>query len=183
MKRSRELTEILFDIRSEIPGFEREELLEYTKWAIPRLYNALKNKQEVEVRCTEELINKLNNKEYQYRINNNIDNISVQYVEIFDNIKRDHEMYIQVYASVYFYDNPKNNMKNRADNDKYYNDIWIVTYRKNTETGKKNSNCVNCGAVMEYNQIKNMFECKYCGNRVHNKSNAKWEIVDIELGN
>lgn len=183
MKRKREITEIILDIRSVIPGFNKEELLQYTKWAIPKLYNSLKNEEELEVKCKPELINKLNKESIKYRINKNMDHISVQYIELFDNIRKDNEMYIQVYLSIYFYDDVENNIGSNLVNDRYWNDIWIVTYKESINTGIKNSNCINCGAIMEYNQLKDTFECKYCGNIVNNNSDSKWEIVDIELAN
>lgn len=182
MKR-REVTEVIFEIRNEIPGFNKEELLEYTEWAIQKLYNSLKNEEEIEVKCKPELINKLNEEKVKYRINKSMDRISVQYVELFDNIKKNNEMYIQVYLSIYFYDDVDNNIENNSVNDKYWNDIWIVTFRESLKLNKKNSNCANCNAVMEYNQARNTFECEYCGNIIHNNSDSKWEIVDIELGN
>jgi len=183
MKRRRELTEVILDIRNEIPGFNKEELLEYTEWAIPKLYNSLKNGEDLEVKCKPELINKLDKEKTKYRINKSMDHINVQYVELFDSIKKDNEMYIQVYLSVYFYDNVENNIGNNSTNDKYWNDIWIVTYREGVKSDRRNSNCDNCGAIMEYNQVRDTFECEYCGNIIHNNSDSKWEIVDIELGN
>lgn len=183
MKRRKELIEVILDIRNEIPGFDKEELLQYTEWAIPRLYNSLKSEEELEVKCNPELINKLHKERVKYRINKSMDHISIQYVELFDNIKKDNEMYIQVYLSIYFYDDVENNAGNNDINDKYWNDIWIVTYRETNKSGRQNSNCVNCGAVMEYNQVRDIFECEYCGNMIHNNSDSKWEIVDIELGN
>lgn len=182
MKR-REVTEVVSEIRNEIPGFNKEELLQYTQWAIPKLYNSLKDAEELEVKCKPELINKLNEETDKYRINKNMDHISIQYVELFDSIKKDNEMYIQVYLSIFFYDNVDNNIDNNLINDKYWNDIWIVTYRESVKTDRKKSNCVNCGAIMQYNQIKDSFKCEYCGNIIDNKSDSKWEIVDIKIEN
>ena len=162
MKRRRELAEVIFDIRNEIPGFNKEDLV---------------------VKCKSELINKLNKESAKYRINKDIDHISIQYVELFDSIKKDNEMYIQFYLSIYFYDDVDNNIGNYSMNDKYWNDIWIVTYRECVKSEGKKSNCDNCGATMKYNQLRDTFECEYCGNVIHNNSNSKWEIVDIELGN
>jgi len=182
MKR-RDPTEVFLDIRNEIPGFNRKELLDYTEWAIQKLYNSLKNEEKLEIKCKPQLINKLNKERDKYRINNNMDHISVQYVELFDSLKKDNEMYIQVYLSIYFYDNVENNIDNDSINDKYWNDIWIVTYKEGIKSDRKNYNCANCGAIMKYKQVRDTFECEYCGNIIHNNSDSKWEIVDIELGN
>ena len=181
MKRRKEVAEILWNLGREIPGFKSEDLLQYTEWAIPKLYNSLKNKERLEVKCTSELINKLNEQSLKYRITENMDHISVQFVELFDNIKKDNEIYIQVYVSIYFYDKVKNNIDDESKNDKYWNDIWIVTYREGIESKRNNSNCANCGAIMKYNQMSNIFECEYCGNIIHDKFNSKREIIDIEL--
>lgn len=66
MKRRREPTEIILDIRKEIPGFNKKELLDYTEWAIQKLYNSLKNGEDLEVKCKPELINKLNKEKAIY---------------------------------------------------------------------------------------------------------------------
>lgn len=183
MEKRREISEVLLDIRNEIPGFKKEDLLEYLKWAIPKLYNLLVNKKEIEVKCKEELINKLNKQRLKYRITENIDHMNVQYAELFDNVKSDNETHVQIYLSIYFYDKVSNNIGNKSVKDIYWNDIWIVTCRENTKTTRNTSNCVNCGAVMDYIQTRDAFECKYCGNIINNKTNSNWEIVDIELGN
>lgn len=184
MERKRDITEVLFEIKNGIPGFNKEELLEYIEWAIPKLYNSLANEIEPEVKCTPELINKLRNQSSKYRITKDIDSISVQYSELFDNIKKDDETLIILYLSIYFYDKTENNVGNiNNKNDRYWNDIWIVTCKKNNTLNKNNSNCINCGAVMEYDKAKDVFECKYCGNIINNRNDSNWEIVDIELGN
>ena len=108
--------------------------------------------------------------------------MNIQYTQLYDFIKKDNEIYIQVYASVYFYDNTNNNFYFDDAKDKYWNDIWIITYKETGDVGN-NCNCTNCGAVMEYNKFKDLFECQYCGNVVDNRLNKNWEIVDIELGN
>lgn len=183
MKKRKESTEVLWNIRKEIPGFNKIELLEYLEWAIPRLYHSLVNKTEPEVKCAHELINKLYSRSLQYRITKDIDHVTVQYAELFDSAKKENEMYIQVYLSIYFYDKVENNINNKSTGDKYWNDIWIVTCKENNESVKESSNCVNCGAVMKYIPARDIFECEYCGNIIHRKTNLSWEIVDIELGN
>lgn len=183
MKRKRELEEIILDIRNEIPGFNKEELIEYTECAIPALYNSLKNEEKIKVKCNPKLVNKLNKEKAKYRINKNIDKISVQYIELFDSIKKDNEIYIQLYLSIYFCDNTRNNLNYDSVNDRYWNDIWIVTYKESAKRDKINSNCSNCGAIMKYNQAKDIFKCEYCGNIIHNNYESNWEIDDIEIVN
>lgn len=180
MKR-REPVEVMLEIKNEMPWFDKEELLEYAKWSVQKLYNSLKNEEKLVIKCKPELINKLNKQRDKYRINEDIDHISIQYVELFDNIKKENEIYIQVYLSIYFYDDVQNNVDKYIINDKYWNDIWIVTYKECSKLHRKDSNCVNCGAVMQYNQLRDILECKYCGNIINNKFDSKWEIVDIEL--
>lgn len=183
MKKRKEETEVFFEIKNDIPEFNREELLEYTKWGIPQLYIALKNKREIKLK--KELINKLLKEKNKYRINDNIDHICIQYTQLFDYIKKHNETYIQVYASVYFFDNVENNITyNLFENDKYWNDIWIITYKQKTESKlKKYNNCYNCGAIMKYDNIKKIVECEYCGNIVYDNLNINWEIEDIEIWN
>lgn len=181
MKRKKELTELLFDIKKEIPYFNKEELLEYTKYAIPNIYNILKNEQtqEIKIKCDKKIIEKMLQNKTKYRISKYMDHISIQYVDLYDYIKKDNEMFMQIYISIYFYDNAQNNKGCKYIEDKYWNDGWIVTYKNTTK--QENYNCTNCGAIMEYNKTEDIFECKYCGNKSYNQFNTSWEIVDIEI--
>ena len=183
MRKGRELNEVLMDIEKEMPDFNADEFLKYTEWAIQKLYNSLRDNEKSEVKCEEELISKLDEQRLKYRITKDIDHISIHYAEILDVIRKDGIMYIQVYLSVYFYDNTKNNINMDDDLDyKYWNDIWIVTLGEDIELERKKCNCVNCGAIMKYNKARSTFECEYCGNIVHNDFDSGWKIVDIELG-
>lgn len=182
MIQRRELTEILFEIQSEMPYFSREKLLEYLKWAVPKLYDSLKNSQTSKIKCSLSLLDKINKEKNKYRIDSNIDFIKIHYAEIYNYIKDMNDNYIQVYLSVYFYDDVKNNTNLNYENDKYWNDIWIVTLKEDSINKKtNNSNCINCGAPMKYNQIRDVFECEYCRNIVYNTANANWEIIDIDV--
>jgi len=181
--RRKDSTEVLFEIKYEIPGFNKEELFEYIKWSIPELYKSLKDGEKIKIRCKPELLEKLNKEKIKYRINKDMDHISVQMVDLFGSTKKNDEIHIQLYLSVHFYDKVKNNIYNHHEKDKYWNDIWIVTIIETLKSTRKHSNCVNCNALMEYNKIKDIYECKYCGNIMDNKSDSKWKIVDIELGN
>ena len=181
MKRKKEITELLFDIKKEIPYFNKEELIEYTKYAIPNIYNILKNEetQEIKIKCDKKLIEKMLQNKTKYRISKYMDHLSVQYIDLFDYIKKDNEILIQIYVSIYFYDDARNNKGSKYNEDKYWNDGWIVTYRNKVKY--TNYNCTNCGAIMEYNKTEDIFECKYCGNKSYNQFNTSWEIVDIEI--
>lgn len=181
MERKRELYEIVLDIQKEIAGFNRDELINYITWAIPRLYDSVRHNEKIDVKCDSELINKLNKENTKYRINKDIDHLSVQFAELTNNYKQDDEMYIQVYLSLFFYDNVKNNTDDNSLADKYWNDIWIVTVKKDYKPGQKQHNCSNCGAVLKYNQARNIFQCEYCGNIIHNNSDSQWKIVNIEI--
>ena len=43
MRARKNPNEIFWDIKKEIPLFDKKEIVEYTKWAIPILYDAIKN--------------------------------------------------------------------------------------------------------------------------------------------
>lgn len=177
----RESSEILHDIKVEIPEFEKDELLEYTKWAIPSLYESLRDNEKIVLNCNNEVINKINSEKESYRVTKNIDKVTVQYADLFDYLNINSEKYIKVYISLYFYDDVNNNIDKDCEKDKYWNDTWIITYKINGGKTKDNCNCSNCGSVMKYNLQSNIFECEYCGNVIHINSNLKWEIVDIQV--
>ena len=184
MGQRREVEEILYEIKKEILGFNKEELLEYTIWAIPKLYDEIKNYDNIskkKIKCKKELINKLIEEPRKYRITNEMDNVNVQYAELYECIKENGEFYIKVYASIYFYDNRENNIYMSARN-RYWNDIWIITLRETDCNKIEDGNCDNCGAVMEYDEIKKIFKCTYCGNVLAiQKWDKDWEFVDIEV--
>ena len=181
----RELAEILVDIRKEIPGFKKEELIEYTKWAIPKLYDELRdnvNLEQMKVKCNNQLIDKIIQEKVRYRISKNIDNISMQYIELYDTVKKDEDLLIKVYVSIYFYDNVSNNLEWQFAQDRHVNDIWVVTFKGKSSERFEDGNCDNCGAVMEYNETKSIYNCAYCGNVVTTQRLYRdWEIADIEV--
>jgi len=175
-------TETLIEIKRYLPDFKKENLLEYTKWAIPSLYNSLKNNKKIEVEATEELIQKLKINKPEYRITTDIDHINLQYTAVIDCIKENDEIYVKVYSSIYFYDNVRNNVFKDNLKDKYFNDIWIITYKiKKRKEDKEKLTCGNCGAVMQYNSKKMLLECKYCGNNVFYNRDANWIMTDINI--
>jgi predicted RNA-binding Zn-ribbon protein involved in translation (DUF1610 family) len=186
MKQRRELSDILLDIEKRIPGFNREELLEYTNWAILNLHEELRmgNIQQNKVKCTKDLKNKLVENKELYRIKKEVDHISIQYLELYECECENDETYIKVYISLIFYDDTKNNAKISAVEEKYWNDIWVITFREAVLRENEDGNCNNCGAVMSYNAIKRIFKCDYCGNVITTqKWDRDWEIVDIEIKN
>lgn len=73
----------------------------------------------------------------------------------------------------------------KRPNNKYWNDIWIVTYgKKNELINIKSSNCPNCGTMMKYDEVKNVLICEHCKNVVYGslEDTDEWEIVDIDIG-
>ena len=184
MKGKKDEMEIDLEIRKVFIDFDKEKFLTQTKWVIPILYNELKdgNENNVRVKCDKELINKLSQKKEKYRIIKEMDHLSVQYANLYDYIKMDNEVFLKVYTSVYFYDNVRNNAHGEDSKDKYWNDIWIITYKNVVEnkTGNK-YNCENCGATMKYNKNMEFFECDYCSTIVYNSQGMNWEMVDIEV--
>lgn len=186
MKQRRELSEILLDINKRIIGFNKEQLLDYTRWAILNLHEELKNGniQPNKVKCKNELIEKLINNKELYRMKKDIDHISIQYIELYECEYEKDETYLQIYVSLNFYDNTENNEKIHAMKEKFWNDIWIVTVRESILGDFEDGNCNNCGAVMKYNEAKKIFKCDYCGNVVTTEKWSKdWEIVNIEVQN
>ena len=172
-------------IKKKMPLFDEEELLQYTKLAIPTIHNTLKagDGKKLKIKCKEELINKLLEDRVKYKMTNNIDHTGVQYVKLFDYVENDKEMLIKVYSSIYFYDSTENNIYEDELEEKYWNDIWIITYRENIKSKlqQNKGNCENCGALMKYDGINDIFECEYCGNIIYKQLDANWEIVDIEV--
>ena len=184
MQRNKDENEIEFEIKKDFLGFDREKFLTQIKWFIPILYKDLKdnNYHITKYNCKEELIHKLLEEKEKYRITKDIDHISIQYARLYDYIKENDKGFVKAYISVYFYDNVKNNIENESLNDKYWNDIWIITCRdKSNSNNKEKNNCPNCGAIMEYNYNTGFFKCNYCGCIMDNNKNIDWEIIDIEL--
>ena len=192
----KDVSQILREIKNHIPLFEKEKVLEYTKWVIPRVYESIKYSDIKKIKnlCNEKTITKLTNFKEKYRINDDIDRVLVQYSSLHDFIyKSEDEMYIQVYNSVYLHDNILNNgpltekellkVMSRTAEYKYWNDIWIVTYgKKKSLVNIKSANCSNCGAIMKYDEEKNMLICEHCQNISFGnlEDTDEWEIVDIE---
>ena len=174
---------LLLDIKKEIPDFNEDELIEYTQYVIPNIHHFFSNgeKDKLKKICSEKLINKVFEQKETYRISNNIDNINVQFVKIENCINEENHFYIKIYASIFFYDKIANNICKYSSTDKYWNDIWTITFKdKNRIEEKNQTKCPNCGASMEYDKTKKLFTCSYCRNHIF-ITEMNWEIVDIEV--
>lgn len=181
MKGKMDITDIFFKIKSEIPRFNKEDFIEYAKWTVPQLYSSVKNEKEIDIKCSKELLERLINNKNTYRIKKEMDYISIQYTELIDCIKQDDNLYVKVYMSVYFKDDVSNNLINIDNIDRFWNDIWVVTYKKSLEYKNIDSRCNNCGAIMRYNNIDEILKCDYCGNIMICNDSKNWEMIDIEV--
>lgn len=184
MGERRDIPEILYDIKCELQGFNKEEFIDYTKLVILNLHNELKNNCDIKVKCSSELKEKLKKNLNIYRATKDVDRMNIQYAELYDCLKKDGELYVQAYLSVCFYDCATNNDP-KGSRDKWWNDIWIVTLKKDRVLNNENkSNCDNCGAKTTFNAMKNIYKCDYCGTSSYNyRSIIEWEIVDITVKN
>ena len=181
MEEKIDITDIVFKIKSEIPKFDREDFIEYTKWTIPELYSSVKNEEAIDIKCSKELVEKLIENKSIYKIKKDIDYISIQYTELVDCTKDDDNVYVKVYMSIYFKDDVSNNIIKINDRDRFWNDIWIVTYKKSLSYKNIDPRCNNCGAIMKYNNIEEILKCDYCGNIMICSDNQNWEMIDIEV--
>lgn len=174
--------EIWFKIKNDMPKLNRQTLYDYTKFAVYSIYSSLAKDEEVKINCSKELIEKLKDNKKSYRISSNIDEVNIQFIDLYDYVSTEKEKFIKVYISVYFYDNRENNTIISQD-QKYWNDIWIVTYRGNGNIEKKTiTRCQNCGAVMNYNKNTNIYKCEYCNNTIrYDSAEEALEISDIEV--
>lgn len=178
----RESSEILFEIKKDYPRFEKDEFIEGAKIDIKNLYYAFcKNEWELnKVNCTNELKNKIKNNSDSYRINKNYDTVSIQYIELCDYIQ-EKENTIKLYVSAIFYDDVDNNeIKENDNSDKYFNDVWVVSYKDSGQ--QADLKCNNCGATMEKDENNNLLKCSYCRTQeYYNFKVTNWKIYDIEI--
>ena len=164
-------------------GINLKELFDYTEWAVETLYDDLKNNRQYKnkIKCQEQVVEKILNNKEKYRMTDDIDRMNIQYVGLKSSHEKGDEKYIKIKLSVYFYDNTKNNVNiDEKVPHKYWNDIWIVTYKNIDSINTENSNCENCGATMNYNIKNKTYRCEYCGN-IYVGENINWEICDIEV--
>ena len=183
IKKVRETGEIISEICNYIPYFNENEFIKYSKWSIKKLWESLQENDinKTKVKHSKKIEEKMLKEKEKYRLVRDIDHISVQYARICDCDKKGNTIYVKAYLSIYFYDNVKNNSMSMEEEDKYWNDTWIVTYKKDENT--QTNNCINCGAPMEYNKKKDIYECKYCETRSYNRLDIDWQIFDIEIEN
>ena len=178
MKRKEEY-EVLRDIKSVNPYFDKEKFLEGVKQEIYRLYTEICNIEQEEYinnNCSKNVIKKIFENKEKYRINKDIDSISIQYAGLHDYVAG----YVQVYLSIYFYDKTSNNEINIDNKNKYYNDIWIVSLEN--ENSKSEFKCSQCGATMNKDKENNILVCPYCSSKeYHNFNVTNWKIHDIEV--
>ena len=176
-----EQQELVLKIKEVIPSFDYQELLEYTKIIVPNIHLLFCNDKNDKLKryCNDKLIEKVFENKKIYRINSDIDNARVGYARLQDYYSENDNNYVKVYSSVFFYDESANNLQKTDGFDKYWNDIWVITYEG--DFGNDNVNkCPTCGAPMEYNNSKHMFTCDYCRNSLY-YSQINWKIVDIDV--
>ena len=172
---------LLWRIKTEIPNFDDKELLEYTKTIIPNIHLFFCDEKIEKLKryCSDDIIKKVLKNANKYRISDDIDNVRVGYARIQGYVNKENKFFIKVYSSVFFYDDVDNNKIKTYNLDKYWNDIWTVTYEGIGEKEILNK-CPTCGASMEYNLSKHMFTCEYCRNSIY-YSQINWKIVDIDV--
>ena len=175
---SGELAQIIFE-NGEV--FNSTELKEFTKAAVKRLYFDFRDQGDniSQVKCTKELIEKMKAHLDYYRFDKNIDTINIPYVGISRTLKTDLGTLVEVKLSIMFYDNSSNNEEMVLDDDRYFNDTWYVYLKP--DISKKDCTCAKCGANMEFDEEKDMLECKYCGNKVLDAVMNKWRFIDIKV--
>ena len=171
----------LMNLKAKVPKFDEEEIVEYTKNVIPNIHIFLSQEKidKVSKYCSEEVINKLKSNKKLYRISNNIDSIRVVFARLEGYNDSNEKIQIKIYASIFFYDDVDNNEISEETVDRYWNDIWIITYELE---GNKDiiNKCPSCGATMGYSSLNHMFTCDYCRNSLY-FSQIEWKIVDMEV--
>ena len=175
--------DLLYIIKEDYPNFDENELLEYTQFVIPNLHFFLSNEKYEEVKkyCTDELLTKILENKTNFRISKDIDTVRVVFTRLQNYSCENNEIYIKVYTSNFFYDNVSNNINiNPLLNfDKYWNDIWVITFKGHLGKDIIN-NCPFCKTPMDYDQSRYMFTCKQCKDSIY-YSHINWKIVDIEV--
>lgn len=181
MRPRRESSEVWREIQSKLYIFNKEEVLDKAKWDVINLYNNIIHNKKVD-KSQSPIVEAMLKEKAKYKISSNMDYINVMYIDFYDFIEKAGKKYIQIYASIYFYDDVKNNRFGNYEQDKCWNDIWIVTYEISEDNIQQNLNCQNCGAVMTYNKINHILKCGYCGGiQKFNTGHKDWKIVDIEV--
>lgn len=184
MEKVKESQELWFLAKKSNPELNEEEFVEYAKFDIMNLHELLRNdgKEISKINCLGNVVNELLKNKTKYRLNPNIDHLSIHYAQIMDYIEQDRK-YIKMYMSLFFYDNVKNNENYTGiKNDKFWNDIWIVTFKKkNALDGHEDFSCNKCGANMNFIPKENLLKCDYCGYTKYFNFNRNWVISKIEV--
>lgn len=185
MKELRDEQELLFEMKKERIIFNQDIFYEFVEWEIEYIYRLMLDKEysRVKKEIPEELFKKLSENKNRYRITDNMDHMEVQNARICDYFTENGEKYIQVRLSIIFYDRLDNKSLKGAEADNYWNDIWIVTYKKQeSDSDSKNEfECEYCGAKMNFRTRKDVLECEYCNSKKFYKQNRDaWKIRDVE---
>ena len=162
------------------PSFVPEELDQYIKESLPLLYLDLKNSVEniIQVKCTRELVDKMNKNKEKYGINDKYDYMQVFYTNLEDFTYENAKPVMKFDVTVMFYDNTSNNAEADTERVRFWDFKWKVylTYDATTV----NSTCAKCGANMDYDPVLDILSCTYCQNKVLNAIKNKWRFVDID---
>ena len=181
-----DFTDTLNSIKKANPSFNEDTIYKYTEIAIKSIYTDLKNNAQLihDINCKEDVIKNILKNKKKYRITEDIDVINILYIGLYDCVKNTEGEFVKIRASIYFYDNTKNNkISDNNIKEKCWNDIWLITYQNMDKFKKRKiSNCDNCGATMKYDYPSKMFKCEYCGSiKINSIDNINWEIIDIEI--
>ena len=168
-----------FEIKKDIPQFDRDKVIDYTKGVILNIFNSFASNDlnNIKIRISSDLLKKISDNRELYRISKNFDSVVVQNVSICDYEKREDGNYVKVRTTVNFFDNVDNNEDGDKEVDKFWSDRWIITYKALSNI---DNNCKNCGSEMEYNKETDTYECKFCRS-VFYKDSKDWKVVDIEV--
>jgi len=153
------------------------------EWEIEHIYRLMLDKEyeRVEREFPEKILKKLSENKEKYHITDNIDHMEVQDARICNYFEENGEKYLQARLSIIFYDRLENPDLKGAQADNYWNDIWIVTYKKQDSDSKNEYECEYCGAKMNFATRKDVLECEYCNSKKFHKQNRDaWKISDIE---
>ena len=183
MKRPRSIEEIEEDIKRKFIIFNKEELFDYIKWVIANLHYDIKDGtiDETKTVFSTTLQKKLEENRQMYKLTSDTDRFVVQYIDIYNCIEDNGVPAIQLYVLLNIYDDVSNNQNNNmGTKNRFWNDAWIITCKEDTKKREK-FRCMNCGAYMKYNDIKDRFDCHYCGDVIFTKPKVDWLIDDIRI--
>ncbi len=172
---------ILGEIRMTNPDFSKDAFIENSKSDLINLYKYAcnGNLKDIELSYSKQLIKKVTENPDLYRISKNFDVMNILYINLND-YKENTAKYIQLYVSVYFFDDVDNNIIKNDDIDKFWNDIWLVTYKR--EDNDEILKCSNCGATMEKDEENNLLKCEYCRTEKYfNFGTQDWILDDVEV--